>query len=80
MIIYEPRERLRALSKQYRTGLGDLAEMVGRPRTYLQRYVREGRPEQLEDADREVLCRFFGVSPAELGGPDPRSAKFRIAK
>ncbi|MCC2978813.1 helix-turn-helix domain-containing protein [Sphingomonas sp. IC4-52] len=80
MTIHEPRERLRALSKQHRTGLGDLAAMIGRPRTYLRRYVREGRPDQLEDGDRETLCRFFGVPEAELGGVDPRWAKFQVAK
>ncbi|OWK29229.1 helix-turn-helix domain-containing protein [Sphingomonas dokdonensis] len=80
MIIHHPRERLRALSKQFRTGLGDLSDMIGRPRSYLGRYVREGRPERLEAPDRETLCRFFGVSEAELGGTDPRWAKFKVAK
>ncbi len=80
MIIHQPRERLRALSKQFKTGLGDLAEMIGRPRSYLQRFVREGVPAQLDDADRAKLCQFFGVPEAQLGGVDPRWAKFQVAK
>lgn len=80
MVIHDPRERLRGLSKQFRTGLGELSDMIGRPRSYLGRYVREGRPEQLEDADRTKLCQFFGVPEAQLGGVDPRWAKFQVTK
>ena len=80
MIVHQPRERLRALSKQFKTGLGDLSGMIGRPRAYLQRYVREGVPAQLDEADRATLCQFFGVPPVQLGGADERWSKFKVAK
>lgn len=72
MIVRDPRARLRELSIQFKTGLSDLSGLLGRPRRYLMRFVREGHPERLSADDVDVLSRFFGVSPVELGGDDPR--------
>lgn len=77
MIVRDPRGRLRELSIQFKTGLGPLSEMIGRPRRYLTRFVNEGHPERLSAADLDTLSRFFGVSPVELGGDDPRWQRWK---
>jgi transcriptional regulator with XRE-family HTH domain len=77
MIVRDPRARLRELAIQRKTSLGDLAVAIGRPRRYLTRFVREGRPERLSAGDLDQLSRFFGVSPVELGGDDPRWQRWK---
>ena len=77
MIVRDPRARLRELSIQRKTGLGDLSRVLGRPRRYLTRFVREGHPERLSAHDLDLLSRFFGVSPVELGGDDPRWRRWK---
>lgn len=77
MILQDPRGRLRALSLRYQTRLGELSVMIGRGRGYFARYVRDGVPTRLLDADRAKLAAFFGVSEVELGGDDPRWKRWR---
>jgi len=49
------------------TSLAALSRMIGKPSAYLSRFVRDGRPDRLEDADRANLARFIGVDERELG-------------
>lgn len=44
--------------------------MIGRNPTYLQQFVRKGSPRKLDETDRQVLARFFGVAGSELGAPE----------
>ena len=78
--IYDPRERLPALAAQRRVTLTDLSRIIGQRPRYLHRFVRDGVPEDLDDRARDTLSRFFGVPPYQLGGVDPRWAKFRVTK
>jgi len=41
--------------------------MIGKNASYLQQFIRKGSPRKLEEADRGVLARFFGVEESELG-------------
>lgn len=64
----EVRARLHELAEQ--NGRGTLAaasRLLGHNPGYLARFVREGIPERLSDRDAEILVRFFGVRPNELG-------------
>lgn len=78
--IYDPRERLPALAAQRRVTLTDLSRIIGQRPRYLHRFVRDGVPEELGDEARDTLSRFFGVPAFQLGGADPRGAKFRLSK
>jgi hypothetical protein len=59
--------RLAEAARDRRTSLAALSRMIGKPSGYLGRFVREGRPERLDDADRANLARFLGVDERELG-------------
>ena len=78
--IYDPREQLPALAAQRRVTLTDLSGIIGQRPRYLHRFVREGVPEDLGDEARDTLSRFFGVPTFQLGGAEPRGAKFRVSK
>jgi hypothetical protein len=62
--------RLADAARDRSTSLAALSRMIGKPSSYLGRFVRDGRPERLEDADRANLARFLGIEERELGKPD----------
>ncbi|THG39536.1 hypothetical protein [Sphingomonas olei] len=78
--IKDPCERLPALAAQYRVTLTDLSRIIGQRPRYLHRFVCDGVPTDLDDEAHDTLGRFFGVPTCQLGGVDPRWAKFRVAK
>lgn len=63
----DPRHRLLELAEARRASLAQLSALIGRNSSYLQQFVRKGSPRRLEENDRRVLARFFGVDEAELG-------------
>lgn len=75
------RARLLALSEERGVSLASLSRLIGKNASYLQQFLRKGSPRKLEENDRAVLARFFGVAEAELGGSqekyadDPRASK-----
>ena len=69
----EPRERLSRLAGERGSSLAALSRMLGRNGTYLQQFITKGSPRKLEEEDRRKLAQFFGVSEAELGGPEDLS-------
>lgn len=64
------RLRLLELSQERGASLASLSEMLGRNASYLQQFIRKGSPRKLEEGDRKMLARFFGVGEGELGAPD----------
>lgn len=46
-----------------------LSRLIGRNPAYVQQYIRRGVPKRLQEQDRRLLARYFGVSEARLGGP-----------
>jgi phage repressor protein C with HTH and peptisase S24 domain len=61
------RRRLLELSDERHVSLSKLSLMLGKNPSYLQQFVRKGSPRKLEEQDRGMLARFFGVSEEELG-------------
>jgi len=49
-----------------------ISEMLGRNPSYIQQFIRRGSPKQLDERDRMILARFFGVDEKVLGGPTRR--------
>jgi hypothetical protein len=62
------RRRLLALAEERGVSLTGLSRLIGKNASYLQQFLRKGSPRKLEENDRAVLARFFGVAEAELGG------------
>lgn len=68
------RQRLLDLASRRGVSLAALSRMIGKNPSYLQQFVRKGSPRKLEEEDRRMLSRFFGVDEAELGGPKENSS------
>ena len=68
------RQRLLDLAAQRRVSLASLSRMVGKNGSYLQQFVRKGSPRKLEENDRAMLARFFGVAETELGAAQEKSS------
>jgi transcriptional regulator with XRE-family HTH domain len=60
------RARLLDLAQERGVSLSALSEMLGRNPSYLQQFIRKGSPRKLEEGDRRMLARFFGVAEGEL--------------
>lgn len=46
-----------------------LSRLIGRNAAYIQQFIKRGTPRKLDEKDRALLARYFGVSEAQLGGP-----------
>lgn len=68
------RLRLLALSEERGVSLASLSRLIGKNASYLQQFLRKGSPRKLEENDRAVLARFFGVAETELRGPQEKYA------
>ena len=66
----DARTSLLELAAARGVSLAALSALIGRNAAYLQQFVRKGSPRKLEEGDRRVLARYFGVGEAELGAPD----------
>ena len=51
-----------------------ISRLLGRNVSYIQQYIRKGSPRYLDEGDRMILARFFGVDESVLGAPPRRSA------
>ncbi|PHQ61699.1 MAG: peptidase S24, partial [Sphingobium sp.] len=49
----------------------DLSRLIGRNPAYIQQFIKRGTPRKLDEDDRRVLARYFGVSEELLGGGTP---------
>lgn len=63
------RSTLDDLILQRKCSYSEISRLLGRNVSYIQQYIRKGSPRYLDEADRAILARFFGVSDAVLGGP-----------
>jgi phage repressor protein C with HTH and peptisase S24 domain len=52
----------------------NISRLLGRNVSYIQQYIRKGSPRHLDEGDRIVLARFFGVEESVLGNPPRRTA------
>jgi len=46
----------------------DLSRLIGRNPAYIQQFIKRGTPRKLDEDDRRVLARYFGVPEQMLGG------------
>lgn len=69
----QAREALERLIVERRCNYSGISRLLGRNPTYIQQYLRKGSPRHLDERDRSVLARFFGVDETVLGGPARRS-------
>ncbi|MGF1549308.1 MAG: helix-turn-helix transcriptional regulator [Sphingomonadaceae bacterium] len=46
-----------------------LSRLIGRNSAYIQQYLKRGTPRRLNEEDRGLLARYFGVPDSALGGP-----------
>ncbi len=57
----------------------DLSRLIGRNPAYIQQFIKRGTPRKLDEEDRRVLARYFGVPEQMLGGANaPIAAPARI--
>jgi hypothetical protein len=47
---------------------GGISRLIGRNPAYIQQFVKRGSPRKLDEADRRLLARYFGVEERLLGG------------
>ena len=52
----------------------DLSRLIGRNPAYIQQFIKRGTPRKLDEADRRILARYFGVAETMLGSPVPVGA------
>lgn len=69
----EAREALDRLIIERRVNYSGISRLLGRNTSYIQQYLKKGSPRYLDERDRSILARFFGVDEAVLGGPTRRS-------
>jgi len=50
----------------------DLSRLIGRNPAYIQQFIKRGTPRKLDEEDRRVLARYFGVAEEMLGGAPGR--------
>jgi len=67
------RRALDELIVRDRLSYSGVSRLIGRNAAYIQQYIRRGSPRYLDEKDRDVLARFFGVDPVVLGAPQSRS-------
>lgn len=67
------RRALEELVVRDRVSYSGISRLIGRNAAYIQQYIRRGSPKYLDEKDRDILARFFGVDPKVLGAPERRS-------
>ena len=65
------REELDRLIRQRHVGYSAVSRLLNRNPAYIQQFIKRGSPRKLDDEDRRLLARFFGVDEQLLGGPPP---------
>lgn len=74
------RRNLLAFAGERGVSLSSLSRLLGKNPSYLQQFLRKGSPRKLEENDRAVLARFFGVEESEFGATQEKSAKSVIPR
>lgn len=70
----DARAALDRLIRERGENYGAISRLIGRNAAYIQQYVKRGTPRKLDEADRLLLARYFGVDERLLGAPEPRLA------
>lgn len=70
----DPRVVLERLIAERGENYADLSRLLKRNPAYIQQFIKRGTPRKLDEEDRRVLARYFGVAEEMLGGPSPTGA------
>jgi len=65
----DARQTLDQLIQQNGSSYAAISRLLGRNASYIQQFIRRGSPRDLEERDRTMLARFFGVDERVLGAP-----------
>ncbi len=69
----DARRALDELIQKRGCNYSEISRLLGRNAAYIQQFIRRGSPKQLDEQDRAVLARFFGVDEKVLGAPARRA-------
>ncbi|MCB2014113.1 MAG: S24 family peptidase [Sphingobium sp.] len=72
-----PREILASLIAERGDNYGALSRLIGRNAAYIQQFIKRGTPRKLDEKDRRVLARYFGVDEALLGAEEGAGVEHR---
>lgn len=64
------RTNLDRLIRERGESYGAISRLIGRNSAYIQQFVKRGTPRKLDEADRRLLARYFGIDERLLGGPE----------
>jgi len=64
----QARETLDRLIRERGETYEGVSRLIGRNPAYIQQFVKRGSPRKLDEDDRRVLARYFGVDEGLLGG------------
>lgn len=65
----DPRIVLERLIAERGENYADLSRLLKRNPAYVQQFIKRGTPRKLDEEDRRILARYFGVAEDMLGGP-----------
>ncbi|MDO7836965.1 S24 family peptidase [Sphingobium sp. HBC34] len=63
-----PRTILARLIAARGDNYASLSKLLGRNPAYIQQFIKRGTPRKLEEGDRHILARYFGIAEELLGG------------
>lgn len=69
----DARRALDELIQKRGCNYSEISRLLGRNAAYIQQFIRRGSPKQLDEQDRAVLARFFGVDEKVLGASARRA-------
>jgi len=64
----DPRIVLERLIAERGDSYSDLSRLLNRNPAYIQQFIKRGTPRKLDEEDRRILARYFGVAENVLGG------------
>lgn len=65
----DARATLDRLIRERGENYGAISKLIGRNPAYIQQFVKRGSPRKLDEADRRLIARYFGVDEGLLGAP-----------
>lgn len=75
----DARTNLDRLIREHGETYGSVSRLIGRNPAYIQQFVKRGSPRRLDEGDRKLLARFFGVDERLLGAPEGASWQQALA-
>lgn len=59
----------------------DVSRLIGRNHAYIQQFIKRGSPRRLDEQDRRIIARHFGVAEHLLSGfPSPQDGRFSTSR